>query len=211
MKAIESIRILERWGRQGRHVFRLEDLRKLMAPAERTFNEKSFSEGIRRLVSAGILERVANGVYVSQQGGGPPGSRLLEQIAVAIRRGAWSYVSLESALSEYGAISQIPVSRITVMTTGRAGSFDTPYGVIEFTHTSRTPAEILEGTVDADRPLRLATPLTAWRDLQHVGRNLDMVSVTELAELGLSMDDITLGRQGSRGSSGGRNEEPLTP
>ncbi len=33
--------------------------------------------------------------------------------------GEYNYVSLESMLSEYGLISQIPIDRLTVMTTGR--------------------------------------------------------------------------------------------
>ncbi len=41
---------------------------------------------------------------------------------------------LESALSEYGVISQIPIDRLTIMTTGRKGHYKTPYGTIEFTH-----------------------------------------------------------------------------
>ena len=34
----------------------------------------------------------------------------VEHVAIALRRGHYSYVSLESALSEYGAISQVPLS-----------------------------------------------------------------------------------------------------
>ena len=54
-----------------------------------------------------------------------------------MRRGEYSYISLETMLSEYGAISQVPIDRLTVMTTGRKGEYETPFGVIEFTHTKR--------------------------------------------------------------------------
>ena len=77
---------------------------------------------LRRLVRDGVLERACRGVYVYVLAGDAE-PRLIEQIAVALRRGYYSYTSLESALSEYGAISQIPVDRLTVMTTGRKGVF----------------------------------------------------------------------------------------
>ncbi|PHM28446.1 hypothetical protein [Xenorhabdus budapestensis] len=66
-----------------------------------------------------------------------------KDLAKAMRRGEYNYVSLESALSEYGAISQIPIDRLTVMTTGRKGTYKTPFGIIEFTHTKRSAPNII--------------------------------------------------------------------
>lgn len=40
-----------------------------------------------------------------------------------VARGEYNYISLESALSEYGIISQIPIDRLTIMTTGRKGEY----------------------------------------------------------------------------------------
>ena len=103
--------------------------------------------GIDRLAKNGFLVRALRGVYVFPTARSRDG-HLLEEIGTAFRRGEISYVSLESALSEYGAISQNPVDRITVMTTGRKGIYQTPYGVLDFTHTDRSYAQILDGTVD---------------------------------------------------------------
>ncbi|HGS5457581.1 TPA: hypothetical protein ACN32Y_004777 [Vibrio parahaemolyticus] len=87
-----------------------------------------------------ILERVARGIYLYTLSKDRFSANTLEIIAKTLRRGEYSYVSLESALSEYGVISQIPMDRLTVMTTGRKGEYKTRYGVIEFTHTkSRFP------------------------------------------------------------------------
>ena len=172
MKTVEAIKILWDWDRRSRSVFSVADLRKMFPERSR----KTFAEGLGRLVKQGILERAARGVYVN------PLSRLskrylVEDVAVCLRRGEYSYVSLESALSEYGAISQIPMSRITVMTTGRSAEIRTPYGVIEFTHTARPVQDILENTIVMEgRPLRIARVETALRDLRRVGRNLDMVN-----------------------------------
>ena len=150
-----------------------------------------FAEGLGRLVKQGVLEHAARGVYVN------PLSRLsrrylIEKIAVCLRRGEYSYVSLESALSEYGAISQIPMSRITVMTTGRSATIRTPYGVIEFTHTKRSPADILRSTlIMKERPLRIARVETALRDLRRVGRNLDMVNLEDYEDILREQDEAS--------------------
>lgn len=163
--------VLAEWDRKGRHVFTRRELAKLF-PDD---SPKAFAEGLRRLVQGGLLARACHGVYVNPAAHSLD-SRVIEWIARALRPGAYSYVSLESLLSESGAISQIPVDRLTVMTTGRKGTYETPYGVIEFTHTKRPTALVLRGIREAEgRPLRVATPAIAWRDLKRVGRNVQMV------------------------------------
>ncbi|MET3109572.1 hypothetical protein AAKU67_004491 [Oxalobacteraceae bacterium GrIS 2.11] len=84
-------------------------------------------------------------------------------------------------LSEFGVISQIPISLITVATTGASGTFKTRYGNIEFTHVDRTTENIMASTLVMDaRPLRVARKREAYRDLVAVGRNLGMVDMDEL-------------------------------
>ena len=61
------------------------------------------------------------------------------------------------------------------MTTGRKGEYKTPYGTIEFTHTKRKLRDILNSMKDVGRPLRLANPIAAWRDLKRAGRNTHLV------------------------------------
>lgn len=110
-------------------------------------------------------------------------SYTIEHIAKALRPGEYNYVSLESILSEYGAISQIPLDRITIMTTGRKGVYKTPYGTIEYTHTKRDWSDILKEIKTVEkRPLRIASKKIAWRDLKRVGRNTNMVNLGELNE-----------------------------
>lgn len=129
---------------------------------------------LKRLVNADILERPTKGVYLYalSKNKGPD---TLELIGKTLRRGDYSYISLESALSEYGVISQIPVGRLTVMTTGRKGEYKTPYGIIEFTHTKRPVSDILSVIKDRGRPLKVATKLAALRDIKHVGRNTHLI------------------------------------
>lgn len=171
-------KVLHHWDSRGRWVFTRGDLARLF-PDD---SPRALAKGIARLVDKGLLVRACRGVYVNPFAAGRD-SRILERIAVALRRGEYNYLSLESMLSEYGAISQIPLDRLTVMTTGRKGVIRTPYGVIEFTHTERPVEDILHGTIQPDdRPLRLAKTGTAWRDLKRVGRNVGLVDREALEE-----------------------------
>lgn len=94
----------------------------------------------------------------------------------ALRPGDLCYVSFECACSEWGAISQIPLTCLTVATTGAAGEVKAGPFTIEFMHVEHSTDEILAGTVQVPgRPLRLASLETALKDLRHVGRNLNML------------------------------------
>ena len=169
MQQIAAIRALMHHETTGPPVYTRKDLAKIF----REDDMNALNACLNRLVRSQVLQRAVNGVYVNALSP-KRGADTLEHIARAMRRGHHSYVSLESALSEYGAISQIPM-RLTVMTTGRRGEYPTPFGVIEFTHTARSVPDVIDGTVDAGRPLRLATRQTAYRDLKRVGRNLELV------------------------------------
>ncbi len=166
-----AIRVLTEWDEAGRYVFTLGDLTKLF-PGD---SPKTLQAAISRLVQSGLLQRACRGVYVFSLARSRD-SHTIERVAVALRRGEYSYISLESALAEYGVISQIPMDRLTVMTTGRKGVYRTFLGSIEFTHTKRAIHDILENIRDVGRPLRLAAPMTAWRDLKRVGRNTHLVN-----------------------------------
>jgi predicted transcriptional regulator of viral defense system len=176
MKKIDLIHGLAGLDRRGVFVFAKRDLEK-MFPEE---GEKAMEKSLARMVSDGLLVRAAKGVYVNPAAASKHG-RIIEDVAKALRPGCFSYVSLESMLSEYGVISQIPIDRITVMTTGRNGVYRTPYGTVEFTHTKRGPADIIERTEAVEgRPLRIAKKDAALRDLRRVGRNVGMLDDSEL-------------------------------
>ncbi len=178
MTKIELIRKLSELDRRGIHVLARRDIGKLF-PDE---SEKAMEKSLQRMVSDGLLQRVAKGLYANPAAASK-NRWLAEEVAKALRPGCLSYVSLESILSEYGAISQIPINRMTVMTTGRSGIHKTPFGTIEFTHTQRARSEILGRTLaPKGRPLRIATQSAAIRDLLRVGRNANMLIREELED-----------------------------
>ena len=169
MRQIEAIRQLTRFDADGVHVFTRKDLAKVF----RGDRDHAFNASLSRLVRNGVLLRATQGIYVNALSHNV-GSDSIEHVARALRRGEINYISLESALSEYGLISQIPM-RLTVMTTGRRGEHATPFGTIEFTHTARGLLNLIDGLVETGRPLKLASRQTALRDLKRVGRNLHLI------------------------------------
>jgi predicted transcriptional regulator of viral defense system len=177
MDKTTALKRLDDWSRQGRYVFTLSDLTKIFHED----SSRSLHAALQRWVADGLLERPVRGVYLYALSPQRGDANTLAHIARALRRGDYSYVSLESALSEHGAISQVPMGRLTVMTTGRRGTYKTPYGTVEFIHTKRRLGELLNGVRDVGRPLRLATAQAAWRDLKRVGRNTQLVDQEELA------------------------------
>ena len=185
--------VIARLASHGQGIFTTADLRQIL-PAQ---SEGQVRTEISRLIEEGILERARRSLYVNRRSGCGREGFILEEMAVVIRRGFVNYLSLESVLSEYGAISQIMLDRITVMTTGPRGEFRTQWGVIEFTHTARDPETIRPILLyDDRRSLPLVRPPVALRDLRRVGRNVDMVDMEEyydiLEEYGFADDPAAI-------------------
>lgn len=171
MKAITLLRTLDEWDNKGVWAFDMPRL-------ELLFNEKpgNLNTSLMRHTKAGIIARIAKGIYINPRSRNIPPEPLLALVSL-MRPNEFSYLSLESVLSEAGWISQVAM-RYTLMSTGRSSVFYTPYGVVEFTHTSRTAAQP-EVVFDPDREVHVATPERAFQDLRYVRRNVEMVEVPE--------------------------------
>ena len=126
-------------------------------------------------VKAGRLRRLVKGYYESRFT--PPEADIAIYLLIRkLRRGYLNYISLESQLSYTGEISQIIMGRVTVMTKGRSGCFDTPYGVIELTHTKQPLERVIPNVFfDPDISMYRATNDQAIADLKSVRRNLHML------------------------------------
>lgn len=179
MRKIDALNVLDKMSSKGIFVYTLSDLSKAF-PKE---SLKTLMKSVERLVRSGILDRVVKGIYVYSFAKSK--KNLTETIAATLRRGSLNYISLESALSEYGVISQVPIGVMTIMTTGAAGRFETNYGtVIEFTKTRRKYLTLLKETEQyRDAPIRIASPSRALGDLKRVGRNINMVDELAFNEI----------------------------
>jgi hypothetical protein len=134
---------------------------------------------MKRLADEGVLTRAARGVYVNPHARSMP-KNVRGGLIRYLRPRELTYVSLESKLSEVGAISQVAMA-LTCMTTGSPGRFDTPWGAIEFTHTDRQIA-FGNDVYMADEGVLEATVKRSARDLLRVGRNVDLIDREILAE-----------------------------
>lgn len=169
MRIQDLIKTLDRWDQRGFWAFTAQTL-KLLFPE----NDRARTKALAAHQGAGLIERIARGLYINPRSRSLP-QDLLSALVAWLRPWDFNYLSLESALSEAGMISQIP-SRLTVMTTGRSQTFKTPYGTIEFTHTAQTPEQLRDDLVwDSQRELWVATPTRAQRDLVKARRNLGLV------------------------------------
>ncbi len=155
----------------------------------------SLKKTLERAIQSEILEHPCRGVYILRKNFKTYAYKL-EAIAATLRAGHYSYVSLESALSEYSVISQMTLNHLTIMTTGRSQTYQTSYGTIEFTHTARDEFDILKNTVQQQgRPLRIALPEFAYTDLKRVKRNLEMVDINVLKDI-VNEKNIAIGTSG---------------
>src|SRR6266403_2824447 len=134
---------------------------------------------MKRLADQGVLIRAARGVYVNPHARSMP-SDVRGGLIRFLRPRELTYVSLESKLSEAGAISQVATT-LTCMTTGSPGRFDTPWGAIEFTHTDRRIAVGTDVHASDDGVFE-ATVERSVRDLRRVGRNTGLIAEETLAE-----------------------------
>ena len=135
----------------------------------------AFIKFLADAVKRGLLRRVVKGLYESTLTPPEPESALYK-IIKKLRGCVLNYISLESQLSHTGAISQLVMDRITVITKGRSGIFSTPYGVIEFIHTKKPVSQIAPNLYfDPDIKMYRATSEQAIADLKHCNRNLHML------------------------------------
>ncbi len=178
MTLAEAIRVLVLGAGRDFPVLDVQGLRTLF-PSD---GEWAFNTGLRRLVKVGLLERLGRGLYLNMAAPHMGGAGI-GVVARHLRPGHLCYLSYESALSEFGSISQVPML-LTVATTGKGGSYSTPYGDLEFCRTSRSDLDILENTeFDQRLGLRVASPAVAYEDLRRARPgNLHLVDSDDHAE-----------------------------
>lgn len=176
MKSVEAIKILHSCDLEGRILFHSRELGTLFGESGDTLRST-----IKRLAADGILERVAHDSYLYLLFH-PNGCDVLGHIATFLRPGEVTYESLESAASQWGFISQIPLGRISCMTTGAEGFVDTRFGAIEFIHTDDDSNDVKRGILDRmpRNRLPIATEERCLHDLVSRKRSLELIDWDEV-------------------------------
>lgn len=165
-------RVLATLARDDPTLFTLTDLRAALPE----HSAGAFRALVMRAEHEGLLMRVCRGLYRYPAAGSHDGL-VLFHAAARLRAGAFNYISLESALSEAGVISQLPMNHVTLMSSGRTATLSCgAFGAMEFVQTKKRPAELADQLLyDARCHLwRAAVPL-ALRDMKATRRNLDLV------------------------------------
>jgi hypothetical protein len=181
MQPIKQLtRALDKLASPEHYLFKLEDLRVLL-PA---LTDAAFKTLLSRAVTAGLLARVCRSIYLYDRVDYPRGLTLFHTTA-RLRADTFNYISLETALSDAGVISQIPTNCITVMSAGRSNHIDCGnWGRIEFVHTRKRPDDLADQLhYDARCHLWRASVALALKDMQATQRSLDLVDWSAAHEL----------------------------
>ncbi|OQX09279.1 MAG: hypothetical protein BWK76_22500 [Desulfobulbaceae bacterium A2] len=156
----------------GQYLFTLSDVRVLLP----LLSEAAFKTLLSRAVKDGSLTRFCRGLYLYPRADSSSGL-LLFHAAARLRADRFNYISLETALSEAGVISQAPINWIMLMSSGRSSIIPCGnWGTIEYVHTCRTPDDV-SGQLIYDGRCRLwrASVALALRDMRATRRNLDLI------------------------------------
>ncbi len=174
----------------------LQNLRTLASPEQSLFtpdglrallpglSDAAFKTLLSRAASEEHLVRVCRGIYLYEPAAAQSGL-LLFHAAARLRAGGLNYISLETALSDAGVISQVPIQRVTIMSSGRSSLISCGrWGKIEFVHT-RQSAQELSGRLTYDPRCRLwrADVAQALRDMRATHRSTDLVDWNTANEL----------------------------
>lgn len=136
----------------------------------------SLKASLQRHVKSGLLRKVKKGLYANERAKCCPSYDKLNALVPYLKPGEINYISQESRLSDLGVISQIPLTYLSLMTTGNSQTFQTCYGAVQFTSTKRDLGFILKNTsFSASDRLLVANENLALLDLRRSGRNWGLV------------------------------------
>lgn len=169
-KLLKSLAIL---ANSEHFMFTLSDLRALLPD----LSPSAFKTLLSRVAREGYLVRFCRGLYLYEQFAKANGL-LLFHAAARLRADGFNYLSLETVLSESGIISQIPINRIFLMSSGRSNIINCGHwGTIEFVHTSQKIKEITNQLYYDQRcKLWRASVKLALRDMRATHRNIDLIN-----------------------------------
>ncbi|EDP74655.1 hypothetical protein [Hydrogenivirga sp. 128-5-R1-1] len=142
---------------------------------------------LKRFIDAGLIVRVARGVYANPRSRHRHPFTQLYDVANALRDREFFYHSLESRASELSLISQVP-NRLTFITEGRSHVCKTPFGIVEFVHGKIDREKVKEylrkGWLSWNNKKKVyeASPELVERDMRRHRRSVDLLEEQKLKE-----------------------------
>lgn len=181
MQPIKQLaKILAELADDEHYLFSLADLKGAM-PEQ---SQGGFKALVCRGVKDGLLKRICRGLYLYPSVD-YPGGLVLFHAAARLRADAFNYISLETALSDAGVISQIPINWITLMSSGRSHIVNCgEFGRIEFVHTKKRPENLTDHLIyDSRCRLWRASVALAIKDMRATKRSTDLIDWNAANEL----------------------------
>ena len=170
--AVKLRTLLERFADPDRYLFATRDF----APVFGDLSDAALNALLSRAQRSGLLVRVCRGIYLYPRAEYPRGLELFHA-AARLRADRFNYISLETALSDAGVISQVPVNWVTVMSSGRSHRVSCGrFGTIEFVHTKKLSADLWR-MLSYDGRCRMwrASVQLAVREMRATHRSVDLV------------------------------------
>lgn len=161
---------LQRLVDENNYLFSATDLRVLLP----TLSDSAFKSLLHRLCKNEYIYKVVKGLFLYPYLGLKKGN-VLFHVAAKMRNSNFNYLSLETVLSREGAISQIPLQWISLMSSGRSYKVScNNYGTIEFVHTKRKPSQLVNHlTYDSQLRLWVADTHLAIEDMKNTHRSME--------------------------------------
>tara|TARA_B100000767_G_scaffold233817_1_gene226334 strand:+ start:27 stop:584 length:558 start_codon:yes stop_codon:yes gene_type:complete len=173
MKASTLLSVLDLQDDQNNIWLFTPSMWRILFPLE---SNNSLKISLQRHVKSGLLKKVKKGLYANERAKCCPSYDKLNALVTYLKPGEINYISQESQLSDLGVISQIPLTYLSLMTTGNSQTFETCYGTVQFTCTKRDIGFIFDNTSYSDfNQLLVANEHLALRDLKRSGRNWGLV------------------------------------
>lgn len=171
---------IEKLADPDHYLFSLRDLSALLPE----LSLAAFKAVLGRGEKNGLLQRVCRGLYVYPKVAFPR-DLVLYHAAARLRAHEFNYISLESALSDAGIISQIPLQWLTLKSSGRSHIVDcADFGKIEFVHTKKKPSALISDLVYDERcRLWRASVALALKDMVSARRSMELIDMEAISEL----------------------------
>ena len=172
MTQMQLLKVLDGWDKQDKWVFIMRDFYVLFGKE----SPQIIKDALVRHTKSGLIERICKGVYANPRALSKGRvNDILAYVSNFVREKAFSYLSLETVLSENNVISQIPF-RYTFVSRLTSAEFHTPYGTIEYTQTKRNPKDFFKNCYySKEREIWVASTKQAIADAYAFNRAVDLI------------------------------------